>query len=188
MAFNIGLNIVEVDGVGTPAIVGASTSVGAFNITTQRGIPNTPVAVTSFAKFVERFGSYFPNGLGAYLVKGFFDNGGQRAYINRVVASDASSGARPASITLKNSAGTDILTLRAGYRGVDDPGTWGDDLYAMIARRPEAHLHETAPATVRGTALRAPVDMTGLPPLRLNVDRQPLEVTFKEDDFPGGVT
>ena len=188
MAFNIGLNIVEVDGVGTPAIVGASTSVGAFNITTQRGIPNTPVSVTSFPKFVERFGSYFPNGLGAYLVKGFFDNGGQTAYINRVVASDASSGARPASITLKNSAGTDILTLRAGYRGVDDPGTWGGDLYATIARRPEARLRETTPATVRGTALSAPVDLTGLPPLRVNVDKQPLEVTFKEDDFPGGVT
>ena len=54
MAF-IGVNVIEVDGAGAPAIVGAATSVGAFNILTRRGVPNTPIRVDSFPKFVERF-------------------------------------------------------------------------------------------------------------------------------------
>jgi len=86
MAYNIGLNVVEVDGTGAPAIVGASTSVGAFNILTMRGVPNWPSLVTSFRQFTDQFGAYFTGGYGAYMVKGFFDNGGQFAYINRVVA------------------------------------------------------------------------------------------------------
>ena len=84
MALNIGLNVIEVDGSAPATITGAATSVGAFNIATLRGPINSPVQVTSFAQFAERFGSFDPNGLGAYLVKGFFDNGGQRAYVNRV--------------------------------------------------------------------------------------------------------
>jgi hypothetical protein len=64
MAYNIGLNVIEVDGLGSPPIVSASTSVGAFNIITRRGVSNTPVPVTSFSQFVDRFGNYFPSGLG----------------------------------------------------------------------------------------------------------------------------
>ena len=84
MATNIGLNVIEVDGSAPATIQGAATSVGAFNILTKRGVPNRPVRITSFAEFSERFGGYHAASFGAYLVKGFFDNGGQRAWINRV--------------------------------------------------------------------------------------------------------
>src|SRR4051794_3130784 len=120
MPYNIGLNVVEVDGLGAPGIVSAATSVAAFNIVTRRGVPNRPVPVTSFPQFVERFGSYFAGGLGAYLLKGFFDNGGRTAYINRVVSSDAMTGAVAASLILKDNT-KDTLKLEAGYRGVADP-------------------------------------------------------------------
>src|SRR5579871_3768024 len=99
MAFNIGLNVVEVDGAGAPALVGAATSVAGFNITTQRGIPNRPSQVTSYKDFVTQFGGLLKSGYGGYMVKGFFDNGGQTAYINRVVASDPTSGALAAAHT-----------------------------------------------------------------------------------------
>src|SRR5262245_19263014 len=114
MAF-IGLNIREVDGIGAPAIAGAATSVAAFNILTRRGVPNTAGRVDSFAKFVERFGEFFTAGYGAYLVRGFFDNGGQIAWINRVVSTDPATGHAAASITLHNGSGADALTLTAGY-------------------------------------------------------------------------
>ena len=39
MSYNIGLNVVEVNGTGAPAIAGAATSVAGFNIITRRGIP-----------------------------------------------------------------------------------------------------------------------------------------------------
>ena len=110
MAFNIGLNIVEVDGTGAPAIVSAATSVAAFNIITQRGVPNKPVPVTSFPQFVTNYGSYFAGGLGAYLVKGFFDNGGQTAYINRVVSNDPTTGATAATLTLPDTKGLSTLS------------------------------------------------------------------------------
>ena len=91
MTATIGLNVVEVDGSATPAIVGAAASVGAFNVMTQRGVANRPTRINSFADFVSQFGGYFASGLGPYMVRGFFDNGGRTAYINRVVSSRAST-------------------------------------------------------------------------------------------------
>src|SRR5688572_18946328 len=119
MAYNIGLNVVEVDGAGAPAIVGAAASIAAFNILTQRGIPDRPVRVTSFAQFVDQFGSFFPGGFGAYMVKGFFDNGGQTAYINRVAAAE---GGQAAFRELDDTEGQPTLRVEAGFRGARDPG------------------------------------------------------------------
>jgi len=191
MAYNIGLNVVEVDGSGAPAIVSAATSVGAFCITTQRGVPNQAVQVTSFPKFVERFGSYAtrPNaGIGAYLVKGFFDNGGQTAYVNRIVSSDATTGDLASSLILVDGAANNTLRLDGGFRGVKDPGSWADSLYAFVA--PSAAratmLRESAPATVQGTPLAATVDLTGAPPLSVLVDAEtsPTVISFVAADFP----
>jgi len=190
MAFNIGLNVLEVDGLGSPAITGAATSVGAFNVITQRGVPNAPVPVTSFPQFAIRFGSYFNGGMGAYLVKGFFDNGGQTAYINRVVSSDAATGALAASATLLDTVGPATLKLEGGFRGDVDPGTWGNALYFTTGLNTETQVRvrETTLASVTGTVLAATVDMTALPSLSVTVDNeaQPTTLTFKAADFPGG--
>jgi len=132
MAYKIGINVVEVDGVGAPAIVGAAVSVGAFNVLTRRGLPNRPIRVSSFPQFVERFGGYFPGGLGAYMVRGFFDNGGQTAYVNRIVDGNVGTGAAPASLTLDDASPADTLTLEAGFRGSEDPGSWGDALFVRV--------------------------------------------------------
>jgi hypothetical protein len=191
MAFNIGLNVVEVDGSQTPAIVGASTSVAAFNIITQRGVPNRPSPVTTFPDFVAQFGNYFPGGIGAYLVRGFFDNGGQTAYINRVVSSDPTTGALAAQLALQDGAAANTLQLDAGYRGNDDPGMWGNDLYASVAltQTTRVRLRETAPASVTGTvAIATTIDMSTLPPITIAVDGEatPTVITFRLADFPGG--
>lgn len=89
MSFNVGLNIVEVDGRATPSIQPAATSVTGFVIRSQRGIPGQVVRVTNWSQFLERFGSYLRDasgpGYGAYAVRGFFDNGGTTAFVTRVV-------------------------------------------------------------------------------------------------------
>jgi phage tail sheath protein FI len=184
MAFNIGLNVVEVDGSGAPAIAGAATSVAGFSITTRRGIPNRPARVTSFQQFVTQFGSYLPGSAGAYMVKGFFDNGGQTAYINRVVSTDAASGHTPSSLTLQAGA-TNVLTLETGYRGARDPGAWGGELSVRV--QPTAgvtsRFRETGRASVQGAAIAATVDMSAAPELALVVDGQPLTITFTPADF-----
>jgi hypothetical protein len=189
MAYNIGLNVVEVDGTGAPAIVGAATSVAAFNILTRRGVPNKSVAVTSFPQFVAQYGSYFPGGLGAYLVKGFFDNGGQTAVINRVVSTDSTNGALTSRVSLSDSANP-TLKLQAGSRGAVEPGAWGNALYVKVstATEPKVTLRETTPARVTGTALTPPVDMSGFPSLSVRIDNQTTAtvLTFQASDFSGG--
>lgn len=187
MAYDIGLNVVEVDGFGAPAIAGAATSVAAFNVLTRRGLPNTPARITSYTEFVERFGSYFTNGLGAYLVRGFFDNGGSTAYVNRVVAASSTA----ASLILNDSGPDATLRLEAGYRGTADPGSWGRTLFARTTRSSsvqDRRLSEVAPATVTApNALAATTDMTaaGFPALNVTIDgaRAPTVITFQASDF-----
>jgi len=187
MAFNVGVNVVEVDGAGAPSITGAAVSVGAFNVVTLRGVPNQPARVTSFVQFVERFGGHFTGGLGAYLVRGFFDNGGQVAYVNRIVDPTAGTGAAPAARSLNDAANAATLTVEAGYRGQVDPGVWGRKVYLRVRHSSSAQsrLRETAPATISGTALAATVNMSALPALSVRVDgaATPTVLSFAASDF-----
>ncbi len=153
MALNIGLNVIEVDGSAAPAIQGAAASVAGFTVTTRRGVPNVPVRVTSFAQFVERFGGFSPTSLGAYLVRGFFDNGGHFAWVNRVAGTGA---AAPAAATAVLPAGAAanaaLLRVSAGYRGTADPGAWGNDL--TVSTAPSFSTRVTATSVgAGGTAL-----------------------------------
>lgn len=187
MAFNIGVNVVEVDGAGAPSITGAAVSVGAFNVITQRGVPNQPARVTSFPQFVQQFGGHFTGGLGAYLVKGFFDNGGQTAYVNRVIDPTAGTGTSAATLNLADSANNTTLTLGGGYRGKVDPGTWARQVYVRVRHSSTAqtHLKEAAPATISSTALAATLNMTSAPSLFVRIDgaTAPTELKFAATDF-----
>jgi len=87
MSFNVGLNVLEVDGKAAPSIQAAPTSVTGFVIKSQRGIPGRVYRVTNWSQFVENFGSYKSDAYGAYGVRGFFDNGGTIAMVTRVVHS-----------------------------------------------------------------------------------------------------
>jgi phage tail sheath protein FI len=186
MSYDIGLNVVEVDGVGAPAIAGAATSVAAFNIVTRRGLPNTPGRVNNFPEFVERFGGYFEGGLGAYLVRGFFDNGGRIAYVNRV-----SGNSTVASIQLMDSTPLATLRLEGGYRSSADPGSWGRELYVRTTRTSSVEkrrLAETARASVTTpAALPATTDIAAaaFPSLVVTIDggAAPTSISFVATDF-----
>ncbi|MBE8516901.1 phage tail sheath subtilisin-like domain-containing protein [Amycolatopsis sp. H6(2020)] len=187
MAFNVGVNVVEVDGTGSPSITGAAVSVGAFTVLTKRGVPHQPVRVTTYPQFIERFGGYFTGGFGAYLVKGFFDNGGQTAYVSRVVDTTAGSGASAAKRTLADAAATNVLTVEAGFRGQADPGAWGRSLFLRVRHSASAttRLRESAPATITGTALAAAVNMATLPTLSVQIDESSVatELKFVSNNF-----
>jgi uncharacterized protein len=136
MAFNVGINVVEVDGRATPSIQGAPTSVAAFVIRAQRGVPGAVYQVSNNSQFAEHFGSYIGSAFGAYAVRGFFDNGGQMAYITRVVSATGASAAAVATQTFNDGAAA-ALTVEAGYRGQADPGAWGNGIGIRIAANPE---------------------------------------------------
>ena len=188
MANLIGLNVIEVDGAGAPAIVGAAVSVGAFNILTSRGVSNRATRVTSVKQFTDRFGSYFAGGFGAYLVKGFFENGGQTAYVSRAGAANAAS----ATITLNDGANRGTLQLDAGYRGLKDPGTWGNALAVSTAANNGASslVREVTKATLAGTDIAEPVDMSTFPKLsvKVNGEATATDLTFQASDFAAPAT
>src|SRR5215207_5039682 len=135
MSFNVGINVVEVDGRATPSIQAAPASQTGFVVRSERGLPNAVRRVTSFTQFVQQFGGYRADALGAYALRGFFDNGGTVAYVTRVVR-DAGANAAVASRRTFKDGDADVLTVTAGFRGQPDRGTWGDRLGIRIAPNP----------------------------------------------------
>ncbi|MBI5877218.1 MAG: phage tail sheath subtilisin-like domain-containing protein [Chloroflexi bacterium] len=99
-----GVYVEEVDR-GTRPIEGVSTSTAGFVGMTLRGpTVGLPALVTSFADFRRKFGDYFDFGATfaghnylPYAVEGFFTNGGQRAYIMRVMPASAAKSNRTSS-------------------------------------------------------------------------------------------
>ena len=90
-----GVYVEEVD-TGSKPIEGVSTStVGMVGVTGKGRTDGLPQLVTSFADFERKFGGYLGTDIEedkrffAYAAEAFFQNGGQRLYIKRVIADDA---------------------------------------------------------------------------------------------------
>jgi uncharacterized protein len=92
------------------------TDIAGFVGFAERGIlPNAwmseaelkrlPQRVNSWKEYRAHFGGFIPNGLMAYAVKAFFENGGQTAYIVRVAATDAKAQEQPRTASLLLAAG-----------------------------------------------------------------------------------
>jgi hypothetical protein len=107
--------------IGAKPIEGVSTSTAGFLGKTERG-PTSPQLVTNWLQFQKIYGSYTNDSYLAYAVDGFFTNGGQRCFIGRVAANDAST----ASIKL-TAAGTDALTVEA-----IGEGEWGKRIVVKV--------------------------------------------------------
>jgi len=88
------------------AIEGAPTGIAAFVGRTLKGPVNRPIPVASFADFQHVFGGLWQPSTVSYAVDQFFENGGHKAIIVRVV-----NGARPPTISLP--AGPSPLRLAA---------------------------------------------------------------------------
>ena len=93
-------------------IEGVSTSTAGFVGVTAKGpTRGLPRLVTSFADYVRTYGGFLreedwgDSRFLAYAVEGFFNNGGQRVYIKRVVGPNASN----ASLTLNDGFVTRLL-------------------------------------------------------------------------------
>jgi phage tail sheath protein FI len=147
---------------GPVPIEGVGTTTTGFVGQTVRG-PLVPQLVTGWPEFQRWYGglldasvSYLP-----FAVKGFFDNGGQRAFIARVTRSDA----RPAEGAFALSAPAPA-TQRLRIRALG-PGAWGSRLFVRIAdsrqRRPDPANPLGVPVGFRITVLY----YTDAPPLPL---------------------
>lgn len=101
-------------------IQGVSTSTAGFVGKTRTGPVGKPILVVNYAQFLREFGSPYSDFTSDYnylghAVRAFFENGGSRAYIVRVLATDAT----PSSIPVGRGV---VLRLPAGrtLRGPTD--------------------------------------------------------------------
>lgn len=103
---------------GPRPIEGVPTSTAAFLGETERG-PIKPRLVTSYKDFRNWFGDVFAQDkFLPYSVNGFFENGGKRVYICRLVGNKA---------TVAEAQFGDSFTIRAA-----GPGSWGKRIYVQI--------------------------------------------------------
>src|SRR5262245_47911101 len=111
-----GVYIQEIE-IGAKPIEGVATSVAAFLGAAERG-PTEPTETTSWPDYQRKFGGMFgPAQYLPYAAKGFFDNGGQRLFVTRIVSTAAVSAAKAFG----------ALTITA-----IGEGTWGNRIYVSI--------------------------------------------------------
>lgn len=112
---------------GPRPIEGVPTSTAAFLGETERGAIK-PRMVTSYKEYQRWFGGTFGEArFMPYAVSGFFENGGKRLYISRIVGENA---------TPAETAFAPFMVRAAG------PGSWGKRVWARIddstTKRPDA--------------------------------------------------
>jgi len=100
---------------GVRTITGVATSIAAFVGMTRRGPMKLPTRILSFTDYDRIFSTDTSLGETTDQVRQFFQNGGQQAFIVRV----ADSSAAPATLPVRNVAGTPVLTLTASSDGTD---------------------------------------------------------------------
>ena len=156
-----GLYLQEVPGENP--IEGVSTSTGAFVGVTERGPVGKSGFVTSWKDFQNQYGGYVENSYLPYAVRGFFENGGVRAFISRAVHYKNQDGAlvktsAKASHEVKVTVNKEVnvgtpelpqMELRdveevAGVFDAYSDGKWGNDVEVRItAGKEPKHLTVT---------------------------------------------
>lgn len=134
-------------------IAGADSSTAAFLGKTTWGPLNTPTLVTSLSQFLRQFGPYRSDSDMAFAVKGFFDNGGQRAYIVRQAHySDVAAGTTSAAAATKavNDGDADkIFDIDAKY-----VGAYGNNIDFTLVANPKVNTTLAAGVLAAATTCR----------------------------------
>lgn len=108
-------------------ITGVATSIAAFVGWAAEGPTVQATLVQSWSDFASQFGGLDARSLLGYSVNQFFGNGGQQAYIVRLVAGDA----LPGTVDVPASGGGNAFTATA-----IDPGQWSSLYGIRIAQNP----------------------------------------------------
>lgn len=127
---NVGLTIVE--GVANGASAYKNPSKRNIGLLGQfvRGAKLTPIKVTNMEDFNVIFGGQSNSFYGPGVVRSIFKEAGNAPvtlYIARVVGAGAA--VATATTALSDSK---TMTVKAGYKGVDDPGTWANGITATL--------------------------------------------------------
>jgi phage tail sheath protein FI len=113
-----GVYVEEID-TGSKPIEGVSTSTAGMIGVTERGPVDVPILLTSLGDYTRWFGERlslldFPGHCYTPLaVEGFFNNGGKRLYLTRILDSEGASAAAGELFDRGSAGGADTLVLRA---------------------------------------------------------------------------
>jgi phage tail sheath protein FI len=120
---------------GTPPVEGVSTATAGFVGITSKGRVGEAVLVTNWSQFVNEFGGFINDSYLAYAVRGFFENGGSRAYIVRAVHYDVDGDTGTYTKT-SDVATTQLLAGTEPVLNVDakSDGTWGNDIKVEVLK------------------------------------------------------
>jgi uncharacterized protein len=111
---------------GVRTITGVATSIAAFVGWAPKGPTDRAELVLSWSDFDRKFGGLDARSLLGYAVSHFFANGGQRAYIVRLVTTG--------SATAADNAVSGAVTLDTKLKlTAKDPGIWAND-YAVVTK------------------------------------------------------
>lgn len=119
-----------------PVNAGVSTAVPAFLGIAESGPANTPILINGVEEFKRVFGGPLSTEPLFYSVRSFFQNGGSSCYVVRLISQAAvESIASPRNATLSNDqvSDTDLVKVRAGYRGVFAYGDSLDDISVKVS-------------------------------------------------------
>lgn len=116
---------------GVHTISGVATSIAAFVGWAPKGPANEAVLVQSFMDYQRQFGGLDARSLLGYAVSQFFNNGGQQAYIVRLVQAtiaSAATGTAPTagSATVTVTGGTVVFTAK-------NPGAWSSSYAVQVS-------------------------------------------------------
>ncbi len=93
------------------------------------GLVNKPVRVLSFGDFEREFGGLDAASEASYAIQQFFLNGGTEAWVVRSVGANA----RSARVMLLDGInGAPAFVLEAGRGPHENPGSWGNQLRALV--------------------------------------------------------
>jgi phage tail sheath protein FI len=113
---------------GVHTITGVATSIAAFIGWAPQGPVQQPTLVQSWSEFQSQFGGLHPGVYLGYAVSQFFANGGQQAYIVRLVDSSSST-------TVATASGVD--TASNVHLWASSAGSWANNFYvALVAGDP----------------------------------------------------
>lgn len=109
---------------GSKPIAGAGTSTGAFVGIAEDGPINQATLITNWTQFVNTFGSFIADGYLAYSVFQFFNEGGTKCYVVRVVSDEVTASVAG---NIKDSTGAEVLGVEAV-----SPGRAGNNISVEI--------------------------------------------------------
>ena len=108
-----------------PSIRRLRTDVAGFVGLAERGRLHKPIQLNSWRQFQSQFGNFVSYGFLAYVVKGFFENGGRTCFVVRVAGASANA----STLTLAARNGADLLRIVAVNEGL-----WGNGIAVTITQ------------------------------------------------------